>query len=286
MVAGILDEDYRPSLRNWWPILIGLSLLFLPTWWSLANGIWKTDENGSGPIILVVALYLIWLERSVLISPGSSPRPVLGWGLLILGLLMYVLGRSQGILPIEVSSEIPVLFGVLLIALGSKAARSLLFPILFLLFMVPLPSVVVDQLTGPLKQFVSIAAENILYTLGFPVGRSGVTLTIGQYQLLVADACSGLHSIFSLSALGLIYLYLMNYRRMLRIGIILALILPIAIGANVLRVILLILITYYFGDEAGQGFAHGFTGLTLFIGGLLLLFGLDQLVGLVIKDKS
>lgn len=268
----------------WWPVLMGLAVLYLPTWWKLANGIWQSSNNSGGPEILAVSLFLIWKKRSVLISSGESARPIFGWMLLILGLLVYTLGRSQDIVLLEIGSQIPVLFGVLLVSKGLGATRSMLFPIAFLVFMLPLPGYVVDQLTGPLKQYVSLASEDILYTLGYPIARSGVTISIGQYQLFVADACSGLHSIFSLSALGLLYLYLMHYRSRIRNLVILASILPIAVGANIIRVIVLILITYYLGDEVGQGFAHEFTGMTLFVFALLFLFSIDKIIGLFSLD--
>jgi exosortase len=110
-------------------------------------------------------------------------------------------------------------------------------------------------------------------------------ISIGQYQLLVADACSGMNSMFSLSALGLLYLYLLRHRNWAHTALMLLAILPIAFAANVIRVCALVLITYYFGDEAGQGFAHGATGMVLFIAALSLLFGLDRVLRIAFSEK-
>ena len=143
-----------------------------------------------------------------------------------------------------------------------------------------------DAATGPLKQHVSEIAEQVLYFFDYPVARSGVTLTVGPYQLLVADACSGLHSMFSLSAMGLLYLYLMQHGSWMRNGILIASILPIAFFANIIRVMILVLVTYHLGDEAGQGFLHGFAGILLFIVALLILFALDGLLGYVFKPRK
>ena len=159
------------------------------------------------------------------------------------------------------------------------------FALFFLVFMIPLPGFVVDAATGPLKQYISIIAEQVLYAAGYPIARSGVTLTVGPYQLLVADACSGLHSMFSLSAMGLLYLYLMQRTSVARNLIIMAAILPIAFVANVVRVMVLVLVTYHLGDEAGQGFLHGFAGIMLFIIGLLFLFVLDWVLGFIFPDR-
>jgi exosortase len=149
-----------------------------------------------------------------------------------------------------------------------------------------LPATLVDAITGPLKNHVSAIAEQLLYAAGYPIARSGVVLTIGQYQLLIADACSGLNSMFSISAIGLLYLYLMRYKSWMRNGLVLAGLLPIAFCANVVRVILLVLVTYHFGDAAGQGFLHGFSGMALFVIALILILLLDGLLSRIIKPRG
>ena len=284
--ASVLDA--LAPLKSWWPIIVGLLVLYVPTYWVLAHGLWNTDDHAHGPIVLAVSLFLIWQQRALFMEGGSTPTRVeaaIGWTLLVVGLLTYAIGRSQDILLFEVGSQIPVILGVLLITLGTKAARALWFALFFLLFIVPLPGFVVDAATGPLKEYISVIAEQVLYAAGYPIARSGVMLTVGQYQLLVADACSGLHSMFSLSAMGLLYLYLMRHTSLARNLIIMAAILPIAFVANVIRVMVLILVTYHMGDEAGQGFLHGFAGIMLFIIGLLFLFLLDWVLGFIFPDR-
>ena len=279
--------DALAPLKSWWPVVIGLLVLYVPSYWMLAHGLWNSDDYAHGPIVLVVTLYLIWQQRAVFAGADKATRgeAATGWILLIAGLLAYALGRSQDILLFEIGSQIPVILGALLITLGMKSVRALWFALFFLLFMIPLPGFVVDAATGPLKQYISVIAEQILYAAGYPIGRSGVTLTIGPYQLLVADACSGLHSMFSLSAMGLLYLYLMQHTSTTRNLIIMAAILPIAFAANIVRVMVLILVTYHMGDEAGQGFLHGFAGIMLFIIGLLFLFALDGILGFIFPDR-
>jgi exosortase B len=276
-------------LKVWWPIILGLLVLYVPTYWTLAHGIWNSDDYAHGPIVLIVTLYLIWQQRAVFMRDVSAPptrgEAAAGWVLLVFGLLAYAVGRSQDIVILEIGSQIPVMLGVLLITLGLSAARALWFALFFLIFMVPLPGFVVDTVTGPLKQYISVIAEQVLYAAGYPIARSGVVLTIGQYQLLVADACSGLHSMFSLSAMGLLYLYLMERTSLARNLIIMAAIIPIAFAANIVRVIVLILVTYHMGDEAGQGFLHGFAGIMLFVIGLLFLFVLDWVLGFIFPDR-
>lgn len=280
--------DALAPLKTWWPIVLGLLVLYVPTYWMLAHGLWNSDDYAHGPIVLVVTLYLIWMQRAVFMRGTQEPTRIevaSGWILLVLGLLTYAVGRSQGILLLEVGSQIPVILGALLVTLGLSAARAQWFALFFLLFMVPLPGFFVDAVTGPLKQYISIVAEQVLYAAGYPIARSGVMLTVGQYQLLVADACSGLHSMFSLTAMGLLYLYLMERTSTARNVIIMAAIIPIAFAANIVRVMVLILVTYHLGDEAGQGFLHGFAGIMLFIIGLLFLFILDWILGFIFPDR-
>lgn len=275
--------------HSWWvwlPVAIGLSAVFLPVVFHLAQTTWQTEENGHGPIILIVVCWLIWEKRQLLIKTPPKPSPLLGWSLLVVSLLAFIVGHSQSIDTLEVAALIPMLISLLLLMRGWSALRALWFPLLFMLFMIPLPGLLVEIITGTLKQHVSGVAEDILYIAGYPIARVGVMLSIGQYKLLVADACSGLNSMFSLSALGLLYLYMMRYRSWLHIGLMLLSILPIAFAANVIRVITLVLITYYFGDEAGQGFAHMAAGMVLFVVALLLLLAFDQLLRITLFRRE
>jgi len=152
--------------------------------------------------------------------------------------------------------------------------------------MVPLPEVVVQSITMPLKQAVSVVTEIILHAAGYPIGRSGVTLSIGPYQLLVADACSGMNSLLTLESLGLLYMRLMDYHSKARNTFLALAIIPTSFAANVTRVIILVLVTYYFGDEVGQGFVHSFSGLVLFSISLISIYFLDQLYGVVFRPAQ
>jgi exosortase B len=277
-ISTTAGHSARSSSAHWVLLLAGWAAMYGPTYWDLAGSIWRTDEQFHGVIILVVIVWLIWDKRLAAVAAPPAPRPLVGSLLFGFGLLLYVIGRSQDILMFEVGSQVPVLAGALLFLHGPSALRALWFPILYFVFMVPLPGALVDAMTGPLKQWVSVIVENLLYSAGYPIARSGVMLSIGPYQLLVADACSGLNSMFSLSALGLLYMYLMARKSWLHNCIMVASILPIAFVANVVRVVVLALITYYLGDEAGQGFLHGSAGVVLIIAALLFLFLLDAVL--------
>jgi len=267
-------------------LLAGFAALYVPSYLMLAQRIWPTDEQGHGPIILAVSIWLLYNKRHDLAA--LQPQPSLAWGLpvLLLGLVMYVLGRSQFIMVFELFSQILVLAALVLLFLGTRGLRLVWFPLFFLLFMVPLPGSLVSSITGPLKSAVSAVAANLLYHLGYPVGRAGVVMTVGPYQLLVADACAGLNSMFTLEALGLLYMNLMRYTNSVRNVLLAILIIPISFAANIVRVMILVLVTYHFGDEAGQGFIHGFAGMVLFIVGLVLMLLTDSLLRLKFRARE
>ena len=216
-------------------------------------------------------------------SEGQSTSPAAGWSLFVFGLLLYIIGRSQDILIFEIGSVIWLLAAFILLMYGSVALKAQWFPLFFMLFMIPLPGGLVDALTMPMKMAVSYVAENILFWANYPIARTGVILQIGQYKLLVADACAGLHTLFTLEALGLLYLNIIRHDSLVRNVALAILIVPISFTANVIRVMVLTLITYHYGDEAGQGFLHGFAGMVLFLSALLLIIGVDSLLQLGVK---
>lgn len=284
MIATTLSAlRQNTAIKVWWPVLFGLLALYLPTYWSLAEKSWQEEDNAHGPIILAIVLWVVWRSRNYLSDTSNKKNPVIGGIFVIIGLLLYVVGRSQEILLFEAGSQIPLLLGVLLSVQGVKIVPKFWYALVFLVFLIPLPGFVIEMLTGPLKNQVSVLAENILYWVGYPIARNGVVLSIGPYQLLVADACSGLNSMFSLSALGLFYTYLVQRAGWAHNTILLSSIIPIAFFANVIRVMLLVLITYYFGDEIGQGFAHKASGMALFMVALTSFLVLDSMIGRLLK---
>lgn len=277
----------RAELPEWWPVLLGLAILFVPTFYDLFTGAWIGEEQGHGPIIFGLALWLIYRKWTAMLA-ATTPAAAswTGWPVLVLGLLAHLVGRSQTILMLEIASIILVMAAVLLVKRGASALRVLWFPFFFMLFMVPLPSEFVTAVTMPMKMAVSWATEHVLFAFGYPISRAGVILQIGQYQLLVADACAGLQTLLTLEALGLFYLNLMRHPSAVRnIGLALFII-PISFSANVIRVIVLTLITYYFGDAAGQGFLHGFAGMVLFVTALLLILSIDSTLQWYVRRRE
>ena len=278
-------KQYFPNwLLEWWPVLLGIVTLYVPTYYGLSTGIWGGSDQAHGPIVLMVVLFLFWQNREQLqFDALVEPWPILGSVILVLGILCYVIGRSQDILMLDIGSQILVFSGILLLTRGMPALRAMWFPLFFILFMIPLPGIFIDAVTMPMKMAVSYVAEHILFWVGYPIARTGVILQIGQYQLLVADACAGMHTLISLEALGLLYLNLVKHDSLFRNITLAILIIPISFTANVIRVMVLTLVTYYFGDAAGQGFVHGFAGMVLFVVALTLIMGVDSILQYIAK---
>jgi exosortase B len=261
----------------WWLAAAGLLVLYGPSLWDLFHGLWATDAQGHGPIVLGLGGWLLWRKRADIDSQADSrPAPVGAWTLMLVAGVAYALGRSQGILLFEVGSLILMLAGLVLLLRGPAHLRAVWFPLFFLLFMIPLPGALVDALTQPMKMAVSWMAEQALFHAGYPISRTGVILQVGPYQLLVADACAGLHTLFTLEAMGLLYLNVVQSSSVFRNVALAILIVPISFSANVIRVLVLTLITYHLGDDAGQGFLHGFAGMVLFLSALLLIIAADS----------
>ena len=268
------------------PLVLGLMALYVPTYIVLAKTVWASDEQGHGPIILVVSLWLMWRKRLDYLALPDQPATLAGVVAMAFGMALYVLGRTQQLDTLEVASQIFIVSAVFLLMKGWAALRLMTFPLFFMVFMVPLPSIFVQLITVPLKMAVSWFAEAILYWAGYPVARTGVVISVGQYQLLVADACAGLNSMFTLEALGLLYMNLMNYTSLKRNVLLAILIIPISFCANIIRVMILVLVTYHFGDAAGQGFVHGFAGMVLFMVALALMLLTDSILSLFMGRPS
>jgi exosortase B len=271
--------------RPWLLVAAGWLLMYLPTYWAAAQGIWQSDDLGHGPIVLVVALWLFWNARTAIARASAQPAPAWAWAALALGLAMYLFGRVFTVSSVEFASQLFMAAALLLLLRGRAALAAAWFPVAYLVFMVPLPATLVDSITGPLKHWISWVVVDLLHAVGYPIARSGVTITVGQYQLLVADACSGLHSLISLAALGTLFMFVMNRSGRLHNAVMLASIMPVALLSNCVRVIVLVLVTYHFGDEAGQGFIHGAAGMILMLVALAFFFALDALLARVLPAR-
>jgi exosortase len=252
--------------------------LYLPTLGHLIVQWWNDPNFSHGFFVPLFSAFIIWQERSKLARLTIQPS---WWGLLplALGLCVLVLGQMGAELFLSRLSLLIVLAGWIALFLGWNFFRALLFPGAFLLLMIPIPSVVFNQITFPLQLLASKIASTILPWLGVPVLREGNIINLPAMALEVADACSGIRSLMSLTTLAVIYGYLMERKIVVRILLALAA-LPIAVAANSLRVVITGLLVQYWDPDKARGFFHEFQGWLMFVVSLLMLYLLHRILRL------
>lgn len=259
-------------------LLLGLAAIVVPTMASVARESWSTEQGAHGPIVLATGLWLAW-KMWPGVRPAMRPAPSTMVALAaVLAMGGYALARVTQIVEVEGYFMYAVALVALYSLIGFEAMKRMWFPLFYLLFVFPPPEMVISAITNPLKIWISQGAIELLYALGYPIGGAGVMIQVGQYQLLVAAACSGLNSLISLSAISLFYVYIRhqaNWRYALLLSL---LVVPVAIIANFIRVLILILLTYHAGEAAAQGFLHNFAGITMFVIAILTIFAIDKVL--------
>ena len=272
------------SLRRHPFLWIGLIAFVVPTMLRVAQATWSSEQGAHGPIVLATGLWLIARQKDAVaraIRPGNG---ALMWLMLVPLLLLFTLARITSIIEIEGAAMYAAVVVVAYGLMGGAALRIIWFPLVYLLFIFPPPDTVFAMITQPLKIAVSRWVVDILHAVGYPIAGSGVSIQIGNYELLVAAACAGVYSLISLSAIGLFYTYVRHNSNWRYMVLLMLAIIPVAILANVIRAMALVLVTYHFGEAAGQGFFHEFAGLFMFTVALLGIFLID-LLGTPIRNR-
>lgn len=244
----------------------------------LAHDVWTTEQGAGGPIILVSGLWLLWREaRDITVRPVTPNLSLAVLGVLAVG-APYLFAAIIGKLWMQWACAYLALVLVLTAYVSLRALKRVWFPLLYLAFLIPPPDGIIVPLTRALKLGVASSAVELLSLLGFRVAFNGAQLYIDNYELVVAAACSGLNSLSSLLAIGLLYIYL-RYEASWRYAVLLSLlVIPVAIVTNVVRVMVLLLVTHYLGEDAAQGMLHEAAGLLMFFVALFALIGIDALL--------
>lgn len=278
------EADNRPQhslvslVKSHWPLLVGFGCLAIPTIIRLAEQVWPLEIGAHGPIVLATGIWLLFHIRGELTALASKPPVVLAGLGFVVAVALYAFGRPYDLIAVEALGVYLFFLATALVILGVRPMLSNIFPFLYLAFLIPVPGWIMDQITAPLRMFVSYVATGLLEFAGYPIDRQGIVIYIAQYRLLVEDACSGMNSLIGLVAVMLFYIYIIHRASMrytLALG---AAIVPIAVIVNIIRVMALILLTYYAGDEVAQGFLHVTTGIVLFAAALGLTLLLDKVL--------
>ena len=242
-----------------------LGVIFFPTLVSMAGRFTAADSYYShGFLIPPLSAFLIWRKRKALKALPIEPSPIGLW-VLSGGLLLHVI---SSLLKLNFGSYLAiviVLQGLGLYLFGKKINRLVLFPIALLLFMIPLPGVVIIGTSFRMKMFAARASTYLINLIGISAIRDGSILFLPNGgQLMIGDPCSGLRSLISLLALGALFTQFVNGSRLKKQALFLSSI-PIALLSNMLRIIMLAWVTYVYGEQAAMGFFHDFSGLLVFV---------------------
>lgn len=261
-----------------WFLAAGFAAMGVPTFIAIAKVSWSTEQGAHGPIVLAIAIWLVarrWKAMRASALPGSALLGGLG---LALFLAIYVAARIVGSIVIESAAMYGAMLVTLYLFIGWRAMARDWFPLAYVLFVLPPPGSLVAMATQPLRLGISQVCVDLLYFFGLPVAREGLLIYVGQYILEVKAACGGLNSMISLSAIGLFYGYIRHNMGWRYGSMFFAATIVFAALANFVRVLTLVLITYYLGDRAAQGFLHGFAGMLTFTVALLATMAFDSLV--------
>ena len=284
MAAAIKAESALPApvpvaMKMWQLCLITalVAVLYAGILVRLAGQWWSDPNFSHGIIVPFFAGYLVWRRRKQLAALPMQPS----WtGILVLAfaLGLLVLGVLGAELFLSRTSLLLVIAGLVLLFLGWEHLTTVLFPWAFLWLMIPLPSLVFNQITLPLQLLASKFATSLLQAAGVPVLRDGNVLQLPAMSLEVAEACSGIRSLLSLITLALIYSYLLERRRWVRVALVVIAV-PIAVVANGFRIVGTGLCVHYWSPDRAEGFFHAFSGWIIFLISFALLFLVHRAMG-------
>lgn len=255
-----------------------LAWLYLPHIFSMVNNWWIDPNYSHGFLVPAVSAWLIWHQRRELSRISAGPN---WWGLVVMGsgLLFLLAGQLGHEFFLRRVSLIPVLWGLVLLGWGWPVARRVIFPFAYLLLMIPLPYILYDSVAFPLRLVAASLAGWTLSLLGLPVFVEGNILHLPNTVLNVVDACSGIRSLISLLAAGVLLAYLMLPNRWTK-PLVVILVVPVAVFTNAIRVVAAGLLAEYFGQEALEGAMHDFVGWLVFIFAFLILAGITWLLSM------
>jgi len=262
----------RAAIVRWLPagaVTVAFLYLYFPVLQDLVTQ-WSTDPNYShGFIVPIISAYLVWERREALERTSERGTP---WGYIVLlaSVVMLIVGTAATFGYAARLSLLLGIAGLILFLRGSQTLRTVTFPLAYLLFMIPPPAIIVNQIAFPLQLMAARLATGTLDLMGIPVLREGNVINLAPMSLEVTEACSGIRSLIALLALGMIFAYLTQRRWGPRVLVALSAI-PIAMVTNAARITLTGVLVEVVGPAAGVGFYHEFSGLVIFVLAFLLL---------------
>ncbi len=247
-------------------------------------GDWSKDPNYShGFLIPFISGYIVWSRREELSSMPIKPS---NCGLIVIGfgMLLHIVGNVGAELFTMRFSMIATLLGLSMYLLGTTISRKLLFPVLFMVFMIPVPSIVWNELAFPLQVFAARLSAAVVQSIGIPVLREGNVLHLASTSLEVVDACSGLRSLTSLLALSGAFAYMSPLRTGSKCLLFLSAI-PVAVAVNIVRLSVTAVMAHHIGKSATEGLVHDLSGLSVFVLAFPMLYCVYKLLLRIEKKR-
>jgi exosortase len=235
-----------------------------------------------GIFVPLLAVFVLWQDRKRLQSIAPEPSWA-GLPVLAVSLVMLILGVLGAELFFSRVSLLVMLAGLIILFQGWTFFRAVLFPWAVLFLMIPIPNIVLQQVTFPLQLLASKLATGLLELVGVPVLRQGNVIVLASMPLDVAEACSGIRSLLTLVTLAIIYSYLTEKRNWARVLLACSAV-PIAVVANGFRIFGTGLLVQYWDPDKAEGFFHTFSGWLIFVVALMLLFGVHRVINVIWKD--
>jgi len=286
MYSLLINSQKKSNLVHYF-IWILVVALYFPIFWKLYRVRWDLLDYTHAFFILPISLWLVWRNRGKIkkcIQNAEAKNSYVSLILLAIGILIFLFGSRFDYSFLITLSLIPVLMGLTSFLYGTNMVKLVAFPILYLLLLVPPPMGILDSITLPMRYGISNLTEQILSLMNYPISREGLLLNIGYNEIYMGEPCSGFRSLITLLSLGLVYVYISKTCLANKVILILFAI-PLALLGNLVRVITLCLITFYFGEEAGQGFFHNFSGIVMFIVTLTGLMGVENILNRIQSRK-
>lgn len=261
-------------------VIMLIVIIFWPAFQWMVDR-WRAPDSyySHGFLIPFVSLYVLWRARRFFTPVPALRSHALGYGIIGSAVLLHMVSVFWRIYFTQAFAFLLLLFGLVFLFYGFKASKPFLFGLGFLIFMIPLPLDTIASLNLKLKMFAAEQAVGVVKAFGVHCVRDGSHIHFLNCSLTVGNVCSGLRSLISLLALGTLFAYL-SKGNVFKKSLIVIMSFPIAIVANVVRIVLLCLIANRWGSEIATGFFHDFSGLLLFVIAYLLLFALESLCDL------
>ena len=283
--AGLTVADFLRTYK-WWlaGAVVLLALLYAKSFAKLWSD-WSTDENYSHGYLVPIAFgWMIWMQRKELAKIQITPR---NWGLAIvaLGAVQMVVGKLGAENFVTNSSLLVVLAGITIYLFGTVVFRRMMFPIAWLIFMIPLPAIIYYALTFKLQVLASSLSSTMLDFARIPNVREGNVIYLPNFTVGVVEACSGIRSLISLLAFAAFFGYVSPMNRLAR-GVLLLSAVPIAIFVNALRIGGTGCVGNYASPKYAEGFYHTFSGWLLFLGCLASVAVVSHLLTRLTRRKT